>query len=170
MLELQLIDDDHEPSGVSLPAVDPEYTQEVVDRALRLARKGNRVVTACRVCGISEALYEEWCELHPEFAWAVLVAEAEAEAAVIDMIDVHMKGIPVLTTKTTEMPDGSRRVEVTETIKSDLSAARYLLERRFGDGWRLRGASAGDGGGSDGDGILVTYVDDHAGALGGGEE
>ena len=80
MLELQLINDDHEPSGVSLPDVEPEYTQEVVDRALRLVRTGNRVVTTCRVCGISEALYAEWCELHPEFAWAVLVAEAEAVA------------------------------------------------------------------------------------------
>ncbi len=166
MLELQVIDESSEPSRGCLVGVDPQFSQDVVDRALELIRKGNRVVTACRAAGISDDIYARWTAERPDFRLAVQTAEGLAEASIVEIIVQLIKGATAVTTKITTTPDGTKKEE-TRVIKSDFAAIRYFLEHRFPDGWKLSGSStvSAPDDSSDDDEIVVTYVKNHPGAL-----
>ena len=61
-----------------------------VKKILSLIRGGNFKAQAAEACGISESVFYDWQRKDPQFASAVLQAEAEAEIA--HLRNIHVQG------------------------------------------------------------------------------
>jgi hypothetical protein len=68
-----------------------KYKPEVVNKLLDYVRAGNFIKTACECVGVSPETYRKWTKLHPDFARRAKVAEAEAIAHNVSVIETASK-------------------------------------------------------------------------------
>jgi len=107
------------------------------DTARSLARKGKTNQQIAEAIGVNLDTVQVWINTYPDFSEALKEGKAPADAKVERSLFQRAIGYKITEKKVVQLPDGTKRMEVTEKeVVPDTTAQIFWLKNRLPGEWR----------------------------------